>query len=83
MAGRRNILLFTVIAVAVVALFCLDIILGSESLALGDIWAAITGRGGDSMAANIVLRWRLPKACVALAAGQAKAEAISQSIVYS
>ncbi len=73
MTGRRNILLFTVIAVAVVALFCLDIILGSESLAPGDIWAAITGRGGDSMAASIVLRWRLPKACVALAAGAALA----------
>lgn len=73
MAGRRDILMFTTIAVAVGVLFCLDIVLGSESLSLRDIWAALTGRGGDTTAASIVMRWRLPKACVALAAGAALA----------
>ncbi|MCL2561445.1 MAG: iron ABC transporter permease [Rikenellaceae bacterium] len=74
MSRNRNILLFTLIALAVVVFFCLDILIGSESLALKDIWAAITGRGaGDEMATNIVRRWRIPKALTAGAAGAALA----------
>lgn len=71
MTNKRNIRLFTLIAASVVVLFCLDILLGSETLSFGDVWAALTGRGQDATAANIVTRWRLPKAAVALAAGAA------------
>ena len=74
MPCNRNILLFTLIALAVVVFFCLDVLIGSESLALKDIWAAITGRGaGDDMVTSIVRRWRIPKALTAGAAGAALA----------
>ena len=73
MHRRRNILIFTAIAAAVAALFCVDIFVGSEMLSFRDVWAAITGGSDNPVVDTIVMRWRLPKATVALAAGAALA----------
>lgn len=70
MLRHRNTLLFTLISVLVVLLACADVALGSETLPLSDIWAAIMG-GGDEITHRIVMRFRLPKAAVALIAGAA------------
>lgn len=71
MTRRRNIWLFSGIAAAVVIFFCLDIFLGSEPLSFREIWAVLTGSDTGTVAADIVMRWRLPKALVAVAAGAA------------
>lgn len=68
MSRRRNILLFSTISIVIVLLFVADIMLGSVSIAAGDVWAALTGKTDGNMA-NVVMRFRLPKALVALAAG--------------
>ncbi len=62
---------FTLMALAVVALFAADVAVGSTMVPLREVWAAITGQGGDEVLSAIVLRFRLPKALVALLAGAA------------
>lgn len=69
MTRHRNIWLFAGIAASVVILFFLDIFLGSESLSFSDIWAVFTGSSDNPVVSDIVTRWRLPKAMVAVAAG--------------
>lgn len=64
-------MLFMLIAAAVAVLFCVDIFVGSETLRFADVWAALTGSSDDPTVSTIVMRWRLPKAAVALAAGAA------------
>lgn len=71
MPRQRNIVLFTLISTSVVVLVCADVVLGSESLSLADVWAAITGGGSDETVRQIVMRFRLPKVAVALVAGAA------------
>jgi iron complex transport system permease protein len=68
--SRRVYILFWALSLAAAALFCLDLMLGSETFAPREVWRALTG-GGDGIVTDIVLRWRLPKALVAVAAGAA------------
>lgn len=69
----RNRLLFIALAFVCVALFVLDLTLGSTDIALGDVWAALTGGEVDGVVRDIVLKIRLTKAVVAVAAGAALA----------
>ncbi|MBP3549011.1 MAG: iron ABC transporter permease [Rikenellaceae bacterium] len=69
----RNRLLFIFLSLFCVALFVLDLTLGSTDIALGDVWAALTGSEVDGVVRDIVLKIRLTKAVVAVAAGAALA----------
>ena len=69
----RNRLLFIFLSLHCAALFVLDLTLGSTDIALGDVWAALTGGEVDGVVRDIVLKIRLTKAVVAVAAGAALA----------
>lgn len=69
----RNRLLFIFLSLLCVALFGLDLTLGSTDIAWRDVWAALTGGEVDEVARDIVLKIRLTKAVVAVAAGAALA----------
>lgn len=69
----RNRLLFIILSLLCAALFVLDLTLGSTDIALGDVWAALTGGEVDGVVRDIVLKIRLTKAVVAVAAGAALA----------
>lgn len=69
----RNNLIFIILATAVALLFLSDIVLGATAIPLREVWGALTGAGGDELLSAIVLRFRLPKALVALLAGAALA----------
>lgn len=69
----RNRLLFIALSVVCVALFVLDLTLGSTDIAWRDVWAALTGGEVDGVVRDIVLKIRLTKAVVAVAAGAALA----------
>ena len=69
----RNRLLFIFLSLLCAALFVLDLTLGSTDIALGDVWAALTGGEVDGVVRDIVLKIRLTKAVVAVAAGAALA----------
>lgn len=69
----RNRLLFIFLSLLCVALFVLDLTLGSTDIALDDVWAALTGGEVDGVVRDIVLKIRLTKAVVAVAAGAALA----------
>lgn len=70
---RRTTILFTLLAVAVVALFVVDLTVGSTSIAMSEVWAALTGGDCDVATRDIVLKIRLIKAVMALLAGAALA----------
>ena len=67
----RNTILFTLLAVAMVALFIADLAIGSTAIHLGDVWAALTGGECDVATRDIVLKIRLIKAVMAILAGAA------------
>ncbi len=69
----RNRLLFIFLSLLCAALFVLDLTLCSTDIALGDVWAALTGGEVDGVVRDIVLKIRLTKAVVAVAAGAALA----------
>ena len=69
----RNRLLFIALSLACVALFLADLALGSTDIALRDVWASLTGGQVDEVVRDIVLKIRLTKAVVAVAAGAALA----------
>ena len=69
----RNTILFTLLAVAIVALFVADLAIGSTAIPLSDVWAALTGGECDAAMRDIVLKIRLIKAVMALLAGAALA----------
>lgn len=69
----RNRLLFIFLSLLCVALFVLDLTLGSTDIAWRDVWAALTGGEVDGVVRDIVLKIRLTKAVVAVAAGAALA----------
>ena len=69
----RITILFTLLAVASVALFVVDLAIGSTSIAIGEVWAALTGGDCDEALRDIVLKIRLIKAVMALLAGAALA----------
>ncbi len=64
-------LLFISLLTAIVILFFLDIAVGSTSIPLPQIWAALTGGDCPPSIARIVINIRLIKAVVALLAGAA------------
>lgn len=69
----RNTILFTLLAVAIVALFIIDLAIGSTDIPIGDVWASLTGGEYDAATRDIVLKIRLIKAIMAIVAGAALA----------
>ncbi|MCM1109622.1 MAG: iron ABC transporter permease [Clostridium sp.] len=67
----RTDLLFLLLTLLVVALFSVDLSVGSVDIPLGDVWAALTGGDCPRMTLKIVRDIRLIKAVVALLAGAA------------
>lgn len=69
----RHALLFTLLVVAMVGIAIGDLLIGSSSIPISDIWAALTG--GDTAAEYLVIinKLRLPKVIVAIVAGMALA----------
>ncbi len=67
MTSRRS-LYFVAIGAAVAVLFVSDIVLGSVSISAGDVWRALFG-GADEAVRAIIVKFRLPKAVVALVVG--------------
>lgn len=74
MRKRSVTIWFIAISATVAVLLCLDIMLGSVSISLSDVWAALTGAGegvDGEINRSIIMRFRIPKAIVALIAGAA------------
>ena len=69
----RTTILFILFTAAVAVLFAADIAVGSVSIPIRDVWAALTGGEGDPTTARIIRDIRLMKAVVALVAGAALA----------
>ena len=69
----RTTILFTLLAVAVAALFVADLAVGSTSITMSEVWAALTGGDCDVATRDIVLKIRLIKAVMAILAGAALA----------
>lgn len=67
----RTAILFPALTVLLAVLFCIDLSVGSVSIPLRDVWAALTGGDCPRATAKIVLNIRLVKAIVALFAGAA------------
>lgn len=67
----RTSILFILLTILAVFLFLLDLAVGSVSVPLKDVWAALTGGDCPRATARIVLNIRLIKAVVALSAGAA------------
>ncbi|MBR5333805.1 MAG: iron ABC transporter permease [Alistipes sp.] len=70
---RHANILFPFLTVLLVALFAIDIMVGSVSISVHDVWAAITGGECDPIKAKIIIDVRLMKALVAIMAGAALA----------
>ena len=70
---QRTTILFTLMAVAVAVLFVADLAVGSTSITMSEVWAALTGGNCDAATRDIVLKIRLIKAVMALLAGAALA----------
>ncbi len=68
---KNNASLYIFISALLIALFVLDIAVGSTSIPLPQIWAALTGGECPPAVASIVINIRLIKAIVALLAGAA------------
>lgn len=69
----RTTLLFLLLTLLTAALFVADLAIGSVSVAIGDVWDALTGRATDPAVRDIILKIRLTKAVTALFAGAALA----------
>lgn len=69
----RTTILFILFTAAVAVLFAADIAVGSVSIPIRDVWAALTGGECDPTTARIIRNIRLMKAVVALVAGAALA----------
>jgi iron complex transport system permease protein len=72
MTSREKIL-FALLVVAIVALFIVDLAVGSTDILISDVWAALTGGVCDAATRDIVLKIRLIKALMAVMAGAALA----------
>ncbi|MBR3792533.1 MAG: iron ABC transporter permease [Alistipes sp.] len=70
---QRSAILFAALAIAIVLLLAIDIMVGSVGIAIGDVWAALTGGDCDPITRKIILDIRLMKAIVAILAGAALA----------
>jgi len=63
--------IFVFLFVLLVITFIADIVFGSVTLPLSEIWAALTGQSDDEVYREIVLNHRLPKALTAILTGAA------------
>lgn len=70
-AHITHIVLFAILAVALGALAICGLLTGTTELPLGDVWDALIGRTTDVGTQTIVLKMRMPKVLVAIAAGAA------------
>ena len=61
------------LSAAIVALFVVDLAIGSTSISMGEVWAALTGGECDGATRDIVLKIRLIKAIMAVLTGAALA----------
>lgn len=68
---QRTTILFIALTALTAVLFCIDLSVGTVSISLTDVWAALTGGDCPRSTAKIVLNIRLIKAIVALFAGAA------------
>ncbi len=69
MIRLRSTILFCLLAILVIMLFAIDLSVGSVSIPLGDVVAALTGGECPPATAKIVVHIRLIKAVVAVIAG--------------
>lgn len=67
----RTSMLFIVLTALTALLFCIDLSVGSVSIPLREVWAALTGGECPAATAKIIINIRLIKAIVALLAGAA------------
>ena len=70
---RDRFILFTLLAILLVALFAIDLMVGAVGISASEVWAAITGGECDPIKAKIIIDVRLMKAVVAILAGAALA----------
>lgn len=70
---RDRFILFTLLAILLVALFAIDMMVGTVGISASEVWAAITGGECDPIKAKIIIDVRLMKAVVAILAGAALA----------
>ena len=70
---QRSTILFTLLTLCVVALFAVDMCVGSVDVSLGDIWAVLTGGECNPITEKIIIDIRLMKALTAILAGAALA----------
>lgn len=70
---HRNIVLFSTLSLMVIILLAIDMMVGSVSISVHEIWAALTGGECDPIKAKIIIDVRLLKAIVAILAGAALA----------
>lgn len=70
---HRNIVLFSTLSLMVIILLAIDMMVGSVSISVNEIWAALTGGECDPIKAKIIIDVRLLKAIVAILAGAALA----------
>lgn len=68
---NRTAILFIVIGLATVALFVVDLAVGSVNIPLGRVFAVLAGADSDPMTSAIVINFRLVKAVMALTVGAA------------
>lgn len=67
----RTSMLFILLTALTALLFCIDLSVGSVSIPLREVWAALTGGECPAATAKIIINIRLIKAIVALLAGSA------------
>lgn len=65
----RTALCFLLLALSTAGLFLLDLMTGDVTLPAADVWAALTGSGGDALTAHIVRSVRLVRGVVAVLVG--------------
>lgn len=70
---KRPALLFTLLGILTAGLFVADLAVGSVSVPLREVWAALTGGECDPATGDIILKIRLLKAITAVLAGAALA----------
>ena len=68
---RGTTILFIALSVIAVALFAVDMMVGSVGIAARDVWAALSGGECDPVTRKIILDIRLVKATMAILAGAA------------
>lgn len=70
MQHKKNILLFTILGIALIMLFLVNICLGSVKIPMYDVFQSLTGgEAGKTAWQYIILHYRLPKAVTAVLVG--------------